>query len=282
MRRPAPRFPRRGITRNPPSAPRPPVGDLVDSDISNQWEAADAALSVLDGVVPYALAPGNHDYSAFWPARSTLINRYFPPSRFQAWPTFGGVKDAGRIENSYHLFSAGGVDWLVLALEFGPRNATVAWANSIVDRHPDRRVILVTHAYLYADNTRYDWTAKSTNQAWNPHAYPSKYDPDGVNDGEELWRKLVQLHPRFAFVFNGHVVTGGAGRLSSPNDAGHVVHQMLANYQTQPLGGGAFLRLLEFRPSGKKVQVKTYSPYSGTFKVDSQNQFILNLQPPLR
>lgn len=257
------------------------VGDLVDSDISNQWEAAAAALSILDGVVPYALVPGNHDYSAFWPARATLINRYFPPSRFQAWPTFGGVKDAGKIENSYHLFSAGGVDWLVLALEFGPRNATVAWANSIVDRYPDRRVILVTHAYLYSDDTRYDWAAKSTNQPWNPHAYAIDYDPDGVNDGEELWRKLVKLHPNFAFVINGHVASSGASRLSSPNDAGNVVHQMMANYQAQPLGGGAFLRLLEFRPSGKKVQVKTYSPYSGTFKVDPQNQFILNLQPPL-
>lgn len=258
------------------------LGDIVDSDASNQWNAASVALSLLDGVVPYAIAPGNHDYSAFWPVRTTLINSYFPPSRFQAWPTFGGVKEDGKIENSYHLFSAGGADWLVLALEWSPRNATIAWANSIVDRYPDRRVILITHAFLYSDDTRYDWTAKSTNQWWNPHAYSCDYDSDGANDGEELWQKLVKLHPYFTFVFNGHVVNGCAARLASTNDAGHVVHQLLANYQTQALGGGAFLRLLEFRPDGKTVQVKTFSPFSGTYLTDFRNQFMLNLNPPLR
>ena len=257
------------------------VGDLVDSDVSNQWDAANAALTLLDGVVPYALVPGNHDYGAVWPARTTLINAYFPPSRFLAWPTFGGVKDAGKIENSYHLFSAGGADWLLLALEWAPRNATVAWANLIADRYPERRIILLTHAYLYADSTRYDWAAKGTNQLNNPHAYAVEYDPDGANDGEELWQKLVKNHPNSTFVFNGHVVQGGTSRLASSNDAGHVVHQILANYQAEALGGGAMIRLLEFRPNGKKVQVKTYSPYSGTYKTDPQNQFTLTLDPPL-
>lgn len=257
------------------------VGDLVDSDVSNQWDAVHAALSLLDGVVPYALVPGNHDYTLFWPARTTLINAYFPPSRFRSWPTFGGVKDAGKIENSYHLFSAGGIDWLVLALEWGPRNATIAWANTVAERYPKRRIILLTHAYLYSDSTRYDWTAKHTNQLNNPHAYAAENDPDGTNDGEELWRKLVKRHPNFAFVFNGHVVQGGAGRLASTNDAGRVVHQILANYQTEALGGGAMIRLVEFRPDGQRVQVKTYSPYSGTYKTDPHNQFMLALPPPV-
>ena len=257
------------------------VGDLVDTDNTGQWARAHAAMSILDGEVPYALAPGNHDYSAFWPARSTRINAYFPPSRFQSWPTFGGVKDAGRIENSYHLFSANGADWLILALEFGPRNATVAWANAILDQYPDRRAILVTHAFLYSDNTRYDWAAKGAAQPFNPHSYPADYDPDGTNDGEELWQKLLKGRSNAVLVVNGHVVSGGVGRLTSPGEAGNHVHQLLANYQTEPMGGGAFLRLLEFRPSGKKVQVKTFSPFSGTFKTDGNNQFILNLAPPL-
>jgi len=56
---------------------------------------------------------------------------------------------------------------------------------------------------------------------------------------------------------------------------------MLVNYQMKPLGGEAFLRLIEFRPDGKTAQVKAYSPYYGTYKTDSQNQFQLTLQPPL-
>jgi hypothetical protein len=56
---------------------------------------------------------------------------------------------------------------------------------------------------------------------------------------------------------------------------------MLVNYQMKPLGGEAFLRLVEFLPDGKTVQVKSYSPLYGVYKTDSQNQFILTLDPPL-
>jgi hypothetical protein len=53
---------------------------------------------------------GNHDYGDFYPARTTRINTYFPPPSSSSWPTFGGVKDAGRIETSYHLFSGRRLD----------------------------------------------------------------------------------------------------------------------------------------------------------------------------
>jgi hypothetical protein len=142
-------------------------------------------------------------------------------------------------------------------------------------------VILITHAYAYSDDTRYDWAAKGGAQLWNPHTYGTANDPDGTNDGEELWTKLVKIHPNFVMVFNGHVLNDGLGRLSSTNDFGNVVHQMLVNYQMNALGGEAFLRLVEFLPDGKTVQVKAYSPLYGTYKTDSQNQFVLTLQPPL-
>ena len=37
--------------------------------------------------------------------------------------------------------SAGGVDWLILALEWGPRSNAVAWANQVVSAYPNRKVI---------------------------------------------------------------------------------------------------------------------------------------------
>ena len=186
------------------------------------------------------------------------------------------------MENSYHLFSAGGVDWLILALEWGPRSNAVAWANQIVSAYPNRKVILITHAYTYSDNTRYDWAAKGTSQSWNPHSYATANDPGGTNDGEELWTKLVSLYPNFVMVINGHVLNSGLGRLESTNNFGNVVHQMLVNYQMQALGGGADLRLVEFLPDGKTEQVTAYSPYYGTWMTDSGNQFILTNYPSLQ
>jgi hypothetical protein len=260
------------------------LGDIVNVPMAtNQWVNAKAAMSILDGQVPYALATGNHDHgtTGVGSDRSTLVNNYFPVSNYVSWPTFGGTMQPNRIENSYHLFSAGGVDWLVLALEWGPRNSPVAWANQIVNNYPDRKVILITHAYMYFDDTRYDWPAKHALQQWSPYSYGSANDPDGTNDGEDLWKKLVKAHPNFVMVFNGHVLNDGLGRLNSTNDFGHVIHQMLVNYQMNALGGEAFLRLVEFLPDGKTVQVKAYSPLYGTYKTDPQNQFVLTLQPPL-
>ena len=40
------------------------LGDVVNNDVAIQWTNAQAALTMLDGVVPYAIAPGNHDFSS--------------------------------------------------------------------------------------------------------------------------------------------------------------------------------------------------------------------------
>jgi hypothetical protein len=122
------------------------LGDVVNSDVAVQWTNAQTAWAMLDGLMPYAIAPGNHDFSTYVAPRSTLFNNFFPLTKYQSWPTFGGVREANRMDNSYHLFTAGGVDWLVFALEFGPRNGTVAWANQIASNYPAHKKILITHA----------------------------------------------------------------------------------------------------------------------------------------
>ena len=124
------------------------LGDISNNNTPAQWANASNALTMLNGVVPYALVNGNHDYGTNGSTsdRSTLLDAYFPLTNYLSWPTFGGAMVSNRLDNSYHLFSAGGADWLILCLEFGPRNSVVAWANSIVNAYPNRRVILVTHA----------------------------------------------------------------------------------------------------------------------------------------
>jgi hypothetical protein len=256
------------------------LGDLTDGNNTNQWISAKSAFSLLDGVVPYAIVCGNHDYGAAGNTadRSTYLNDYFSVTNFEACSTFGGLMDSNRMDNSYHLFNAGGADWLIMALEFGPRNGTVAWANQVASNYPTRRKILITHAYLYSDSTRYDWATKGSSQGWSPYAYGTASDPDGTNDGEQLWKKLVNVQPNFAMTINGHVLNSGLGFLSSTNQFGDVVHQMLVNYQDI---NRTYLRILEFRPDGKTVQVKCYSPHYGTYVTASENQFQFILDPPV-
>jgi hypothetical protein len=249
-------------------------GDIVNANTRDQWKNARAAMSVLDGVVPYAIALGNHDCgsTAGRGPRATLFNDFFPMRLVEKLPTFGGTFEPGRLENSYHLFRAGGRDWLVIVLEWAPRDAVIEWANQVLGTYPQRSAILVTHAYLYIDGTRYDHRTRP-DQKWSPYRYGS------TNDGEDLWQKLVSRHENVVFVFSGHVLGTGVGRLASKGVHGNIVHQIVANYQMRANGGEGYLRLLEFLPGGKTVQVKTYSPFLDRYITTPEQQFVLDLPP---
>jgi len=255
-------------------------GDVTNNNAPAEWENGRRSMSLLDGVVPYAIAPGNHDYiGGDKSQRQSRLSQYFPVSLFEGLPTFGGVYERGSMDNSYHLFSAGGRDWLAITLEWGPRDPVLRWADKVLSKYPDRSAIIVTHAYLYSDDTKYDAQTR-TDQKWNPHSYWTANLPGGTNDGEELWQKLVSQHANVAFVFCGHVLNDGAGRLTSAGVHGNPVHQILANYQERPKGGEGYLRLVEFLPNGRTVQVKTYSPHLNKYMTDDQQQFVLDLPKP--
>ncbi len=239
-------------------------GDITDDNNAPEWTNAMTSIGLLDGVVPYALAVGNHDGLMTSQSRTALFNQFFPLSRYQNLPTFGGVFESNRMDNCYHLFSAGGVDWLVFSLEFGPRNEVLAWANQVATNYPNRRVILLTHSHVYSDNTL---TGSSTNQLWMPTSYGR------ANNGTDVWEKFIRHHANMAFAFNGHICNSGTGRLVGVGDYGNQVFQMLANYQMGMFGGAGFLRIVQFFPDQDTMSVKTYSPFLDSWLTDTNNQF---------
>lgn len=256
------------------------LGDVTNRSTPEEWTVASQAMARLDGHVPYFLVAGNHDYSADGRCadRTTRFSEYFPRERFAGRPTFGGTYDqeSARMESSYHLFEAGGRKFLVLALEYGPRNDVIRWANEIADKYADREAILITHAYMYFDETRYDWATRGTSQNWNPHASAmAKTTNDDVNDGEQLWQKLVSKHENFILTLNGHVLNDGLARLATATPGGRDVHQMLVNFQMKPNGGDGWLRLLEFKADGRTMDVVDYSPVLNRRNHSAQNKFAL-------
>jgi hypothetical protein len=255
------------------------LGDITDNGSAKQFRRAQKAMKILDtNKVPYAIAVGNHDYaspkSGGATTRKTLFNEYFRPDDFKKWPTFGGLMKEGEMANCYHLFTAGGRDWIVLSLEWGPRDETVAWANEVLDKFPTRKAILITHAYLWEDGTRLDWAAKGKKQGANPHEYKT---PSTMNDGEELWNKLVKKHD-FAFVFSGHIDAKDSPLLSTKNEKGKTTHQILSDFQSLPLGGEGYLTLVEFLPDGNTVQLKNYSPHYDNYLTDPTQQYTLKIE----
>lgn len=260
------------------------LGDITNHNAVAEWENAQKAMNQLDGHLPYFMVCGNHDYSdkGGCKDRTTLVNDYFPVAKFAKEATFGGVydKEPERIENSFHLFNVGDRKFIVIGLEFGPRKDVVRWANEVVSKHPDREAILITHAYMFSDETRYDWQKYGAKQTWNPHAYPvAKATDDDVSDGEDLWNNLVSKHENFILTLNGHVLNDGLARLTSQSPAGRDVHQVLVNFQMKPKGGDGWLRLLEFKADGRTVQTYDYSPTRHECNASEQNQFALQLSP---
>ncbi len=253
------------------------LGDVTDLNTPTEWQAAVESMSQLDGVVPYALVTGNHDLGFYGNARTrdTLLNDYFPYAKAAQMPSFGGALTPGRMDNTYHLATIGGRKYVILALEWGPRDGVVAWADEVMSKHPDRFGILITHAYLYADDRRYDRRV-SPPMDWNPHAYGTA---GGVNDGEELWQKLVSKHA-FVMVLNGHVLHDGAGYLASVTERGTTCHQMLSNYQFRNLGGEGYMRLIEFLSDQQTVRVYTYSPLYDAFLNEPGQNFTFKLDLP--
>ncbi len=251
-------------------------GDIVQhAPVVAEWRIASDAFTLLDDAVPYILCLGNHDLandqSPAPDARRTLLNDYFPPARFARNPTTEahspargelGFLDAGRSDNFYRTFKGGGMDFLIIALEFKPRDRVLAWANRVVAEHPRHHCIVLTHGYLDADGSR----------------NLGRYQITG-NDSGEIWNKFVKRHANIFLLLCGHRL--GEAVLTSVGEAGNPVHQILLDYQNNYLGkgGAGYLRIMIFHPDEGTIQNLTYSPSMRTYLRRPRSQFTLKWAP---
>lgn len=222
------------------------VGDIVENwDVLNEWDNADSSMSKLDDNVPWGILPGNHDGGDL-----THYNKFFGYDRFSGKSWYGGAYQ-NRNTNNYQLFSAAGDEYLIFHLQYAPSDDVLAWANETIDNYPDRRVIVTTHEYMTGFGT----------------------DLRSII-GERIWRKLVKPHVEQIFL----VLCGHYYEEARRTDvvSGHVVHQLIANYQFRTNGGDGWLRILEFCPGHDKIYVKTYSPYLDRYETDPNSEFTLD------
>lgn len=229
------------------------VGDVVDeSDKLYQWNNSKGAMGLPTDDVPYIIGVGNHDVDrgTATTTRTTVeYNKHYPRGTFTPLPSFGGTYPATKNDNTYHTFTAGGVDWLVIALKYRPNSSEIAWANQVVSAHPHHSAILVTHDYQ-------NGTTKSTT-------------------GNNLWTNLVSKHANFRFTFSGHYRNQGV--ITQQGVHGNTVRQIQADYQNSTQRDpNSYLRIMTYNPTTDTLDVKTYSPYLNRYITDAKNQFVLN------
>jgi len=236
------------------------VGDIVNFDNIGHWENAGKGFDLLDHAgIPYAVTLGNHDTEAVGEnsgsaapgntrlnlRKTTKFNTYFPTSRFTSQT---GRYEAGKSDNAFYTFNAGGLKWMVLSLEFCARQGPVDWANSVVAANPTCNVIVLTHYHLDPNGTI------STSNAGYGDLSPSN-----------IYNQFVKKHANILLVLSGHLMS--SNWRSDVGDSGNKIYQILQDYQDADFGGG-YLRLLEIDTNMKTISAKMYSPYYNLTKQD--------------
>jgi predicted phage tail protein len=231
------------------------LGDITEDDTAVQWQRADGAHDLLENPattgltdgIPYVMNFGNHDDNG----GGTLFDQYFGISRFSGRGYYGGHWSTTN-KNSYILFSAGGLDWVMVSLQFHPDEVSglLDWADEIFASYPNRKGILITHSMLYPGLD------------WSP-------------GGENIYNALKD-RPNLVLAACGHL-NGSNWRTDVYGS--NKLTTMVSDYQGDANGGNGYLRYLEIDPALNQVRAFTYSPYAGTSMTDAFNQFVLNDVP---
>ncbi|HWR26852.1 MAG TPA: PA14 domain-containing protein, partial [Candidatus Thermoplasmatota archaeon] len=225
-------------------------GDITNGGSDLEFQRADAAYDLLEDPattqlpygIPYTIIQGNHDHA------TNLFNTYFNYTRFAGRTYYGGHYPTTKNDNNYALFSAGGMDFIAIGLDYAADTNELAWAENLTQTYSTRRAIVVSHSIL--NNAAGDWTGEGIN-IYN-----------ALKDNSNLFLMLC-----------GHMHYEGR-RADTYN--GNVINTLLADYQDYPNGGNGWLRIMTFCPATNEIKVKTYSPYLDQYQTDADSQFTLS------
>ena len=209
------------------------LGDVTQKSYTAEWDYARSQIYRLNGIIPFSIARGNHDkvedqlwyyvdkQKYFDPALDpdALFHKTFNNETYLS-QVDGTFKDWD-VANTYDAFVAGNTKYLLICLDYGASDEVLEWAGKLIEAHADHRVIITTHAYLFRDGTTLD----------NNDAYPASKSQGGVNDGDDMWEKLIRKYENIILVLSGHDPCDHIVYTQAVGDNGNVVHQMLINPQ---------------------------------------------------
>lgn len=283
-----------------------------------EWLNAMQAMDILEATgLPFGVCIGNHDYDNIYhygpdsypPLVSTASwwKKYFGSGSkyFRNKPWYGGASDeVGYIStgaggsgtgeyppagtpcnyglSSYQFFSGGGKKFLHISLEMEAGNAAIAWAQAVLDSHPDHATVITTHSYISPPR----WTDNNlpldpADPAERNHALWLVGSPNGWNDAQNVWTDLIAPNNQIFLVLCGHSFTatesveapsgevagvskGENIRIDNNND-GNPVYQILTDYQGNTTlgsgGGDGWYRFIQFDMDGNNIHFYTLNAY---------------------
>ncbi|MBQ8145366.1 MAG: metallophosphoesterase [Clostridia bacterium] len=231
------------------------LGDITNNNSSAEWTVASENIFRLNGVIPHSAIRGNHDGISSY--NNIFVNNAAYMSQFD------GFYADGDATSTYRAITVGEVDYLMVTLDYGASDDVLAWASDVIERYPDHKVIVTTHAYLYRDGTTLDQgdvCPPATN--------------GGYNNGDHIWDELISQHENIFLVLSGHDPSANVVVAQSTGVHGNLVTQMLVDPQgvdtTTPTG---MVTMLYFKADGS-IEVETYSTIQELYYKE-ENQFVL-------
>ncbi len=257
------------------------VGDIVDINSREQWAVVRRCMDRLHGHVPYGISVGNHDMVG-GSGDSSLFQEVFPESRFEIFDWYDGcfVNPSGSQEvsgnnaNSVQLFEGAGMKFVTLHLECNAPDDVLAWADTVFQKHSDRRAIVTTHmglGPLEKPKTPRDYfDAPKGRMNWKKCHGPRGKTP------QQMWDKCFRKHKNLFMICCGDQSRTQALRQTTAGQHGNPVHELLSDY------GVNGLRVMRFVPAQNRIEVRTWDPIKEKFCEETtivpnrdQHQFML-------
>ena len=241
------------------------LGDITDSydktyekytsDTAAEWAWAYSQISRLDGNIPYSVVRGNHDNEMYFD--SYFVNDTYQ-NQFKDSDGYSCFYSEDSVRNAYTKFEVGTEKYLLLLLDDNPTDPVLEWANEVVSRNPDYRVIINTHTYLAYTGDHVDDS--------ETYAYATMNLYEGENNGVQIWEKLVSKHENIVLVLCGHDQKCGGEiiRTVRIGENGNAVNEVIVCPQS--LDGNeardtkaGMVAMLYFSNGGKDVRVEYVS-----------------------
>ncbi|WP_194530357.1 metallophosphoesterase [Zobellia roscoffensis] len=261
------------------------LGDMVDhGDDNNQieWLRAKTEMYKLEqDSIPYGVAVGNHDQTPYGNPSSPGTNNgygvYFGRNHMEQFSWYGGAYgSSNNSDNHYDLFTANGIDFIVLYLELNTpgsteysasiESAVLNWADGILTTYSDRKAIIVSHSLLGRpiDANGESIGYNDTRPGFGNNSVASNF----TNQGQVIYDRMK--HHNNVFLMLGGHISGEGFRKDNYN--GHIIKSYLSNYQSRrnaPYtvndrnGGNGLMRLMRFDTSNEVLSIRTFAPRVG-------------------
>ena len=214
------------------------TGDLVHENNSEEnWTTARAAMDLLNGI-PTGVLAGNHDmnpdkggYKNYW--------KYFGEKQYNQQACYGESFENNR--GHYDLVTICGRDYIFVYMSHAPDKKAIQFMVNSFQKYPDRVGILCLHEFMTSDGT----ISKT---------------------GEELREQVVAKCSNIYMVLCGHRYGLYTLEDAFDDDGDGVkertVYEIMMNYQAAgKVGGGGYLRLMQFDEENHEIHCVNYSPY---------------------